>query len=132
MSRTFSKRCVLRGVTGTRSFAASRFPHALHTLGYAALGYTHFADLLRVCKELVVECPCVDGRPSWVGLANVRPPLHSDPDLGTGYSIPQQGRHHFHLGKVADVGRRILRYAFRQRSVTRPSQFGSAVMQSNQ
>ncbi len=100
MSRTFSKRCVLRGVTGTRSFAANRYPHAPHGLGYAGLGYTHFADLLMVCKELVVECPCADGRPSsCVGLANVRPPLHSDPDLGTGHSIPNKAATVFTLEK---------------------------------
>lgn len=59
-------------------------------IGYARLGYEHFAELLTVCRELVRECPCTEGCPSCVGMANVRPPIHSDPDVGSGYSIPDK------------------------------------------
>lgn len=59
-------------------------------LGYARLGFAKFAELLAVCKDLVSECGCAEGCPSCVGLANVRPPLHIDPDLGPGYAIPDK------------------------------------------
>ncbi len=59
-------------------------------LGYAELGYEHFEELLGVCHEIVTDCPCKTGCPSCVGLANVRPPLHADPDLGAGYAIPNK------------------------------------------
>ncbi len=59
-------------------------------LGYARLGYDHFAELLGVCHDLVTDCPCAEGCPSCVGLANLRPPLHADPDLGGGYAIPNK------------------------------------------
>ncbi|NOT02139.1 MAG: DEAD/DEAH box helicase [Phycisphaerales bacterium] len=59
-------------------------------IGYARLGYEHFEELLRACLDLVGSCPCDRGCPSCVGLANVRPPLHSDPDVGPGYAIPNK------------------------------------------
>jgi len=59
-------------------------------IGYARLGYEHFFELLSVCHELVTDCPCAAGCPSCVGLANLRPPLHTDPDIGLGYSIPNK------------------------------------------
>jgi len=59
-------------------------------LGYARLGYDHFGELIAVCKELVCDCPCDDGCPSCVGLANVRPPIHTDSDVGPGYAIPNK------------------------------------------
>ncbi len=59
-------------------------------LGYAKLGYEHLGELLRVCHTLVTECPCEGGCPSCVGLANLRPPIHSDPDVGSAYAIPNK------------------------------------------
>ncbi|MDP6445721.1 MAG: hypothetical protein QF805_18140 [Pirellulaceae bacterium] len=35
-------------------------------------------------------CPCEDGCPSCVGLPNLRPAIHSDPDLSRGYPIPDK------------------------------------------
>ncbi len=59
-------------------------------LGYSEKGFDFFGDLLTFCRELVEECPCDQGCPSCVGLANLRPPLHHDPDLGQGYAIPNK------------------------------------------
>jgi DEAD/DEAH box helicase domain-containing protein len=63
-------------------------------LGYAEKAYRFFGELLGFCLELVTECPCRQGCPSCVGLPNLRPPLHHDPDLAGGYAIPdkQAGR----------------------------------------
>jgi ATP-dependent helicase YprA (DUF1998 family) len=39
---------------------------------------------------MVEECECEDGCPSCVGLPNLRPAIHSDPDLMRGYPIPNK------------------------------------------
>ncbi len=59
-------------------------------LGYCEKGYHHIGSLLALCHELVGECPCDDGCPSCVGLPNLRPAIHSDPDLMRGYPIPDK------------------------------------------
>jgi DEAD/DEAH box helicase domain-containing protein len=68
-------------------FVYDRYPGGL---GYAAKGYEFFGELLGFCQELVEECDCAEGCPSCVGLPNVRPPLHHDPDLSGGYAIPNK------------------------------------------
>ena len=68
-------------------FVYDRYPGGL---GYARKGFEFFDELLKTCRELVDECPCEDGCPSCVGLANLRPPLHQDPDLCGGYAIPNK------------------------------------------
>ena len=59
-------------------------------LGFAQRGYDEIARLLRMSLEMVSECACRDGCPSCVGLSNLRPPLHQDPDLGDGFAIPDK------------------------------------------
>ncbi len=59
-------------------------------LGFARKGYEHFGELLAACRAIVEECPCTTGCPSCVGLPNLRPPQHSDPDLDGGYAIPNK------------------------------------------
>jgi hypothetical protein len=39
---------------------------------------------------MVSECDCEDGCPSCVGLPNLRPAIHSDPDLLRGYPMPNK------------------------------------------
>ena len=39
---------------------------------------------------MVADCDCEDGCPSCVGLPNLRPAIHSDPDLLRGYPIPNK------------------------------------------
>ena len=64
-----------------------RFPGGL---GYSEQGYSRLTDLLELCEELVSNCQCDDGCPSCVGLPNLRPAIHSDPDLTRGYPIPDK------------------------------------------
>jgi DEAD/DEAH box helicase domain-containing protein len=59
-------------------------------LGYCEKGYAQIHDLLTVCHQMVAECGCRDGCPSCVGLPNLRPAIHSDPDLTRGYPIPNK------------------------------------------
>ena len=59
-------------------------------LGFAQTGYDLIAGWLDLCRAIVSECPCADGCPSCVGLANLRPPIHGDPDLGAGYPVPNK------------------------------------------
>ena len=59
-------------------------------LGYSEKGYAHIQTLLTICREMVEECACEDGCPSCVGLPNLRPAIHSDPDLMRGYPIPDK------------------------------------------
>jgi len=59
-------------------------------LGYCELGFRQFTQLLALCHEMVSECPCEEGCPSCVGLPNLRPAQHSDPDLMRGYPIPDK------------------------------------------
>lgn len=69
------------------AFLYDRF---LGGLGFAQKGYELIGDLLAMCRRLVAECECEAGCPSCVGLANLRPPLHQDPDLTHGYAIPSK------------------------------------------
>ena len=59
-------------------------------LGYAEKGFQQIHDLLVICQDLVTECECDDGCPSCIGLPNLRPAIHSDPDLTRGYPIPNK------------------------------------------
>ncbi len=59
-------------------------------LGFARIGYEQIETLLDLCRSIVTECPCGEGCPGCVGLANLRPPLHQDPDLGSGYPVPNK------------------------------------------
>jgi DEAD/DEAH box helicase domain-containing protein len=59
-------------------------------LGYCEKGYTQLETLLAICRELITECPCHEGCPSCVGLPNLRPAIHSDPDLLRGYPMPDK------------------------------------------
>ncbi len=59
-------------------------------LGYCEKGFQYINELLLLCQEMVVACPCEDGCPSCVGLPNLRPAIHSDPDLTRGYPIPDK------------------------------------------
>ena len=59
-------------------------------MGFAQLGYDRFEEWLSLCRQIVSECPCTTGCPSCVGLANLRPPIHGDPDLDSGYPVPSK------------------------------------------
>lgn len=59
-------------------------------LGYCEKAFAQRGRWLGLCRELVAECPCEAGCPSCVGLPNLRPAIHSDPDLSRGYPIPDK------------------------------------------
>jgi DEAD/DEAH box helicase domain-containing protein len=59
-------------------------------LGFAQRGYDLIDEWLDVCGRMVRECPCEGGCPSCVGLPNLRPPIHHDPDLHGGYPVPNK------------------------------------------
>ena len=59
-------------------------------LGYSEQGFHRILELLQLCYQLVSECPCEEGCPSCVGLPNLRPAIHSDPDLFRGYPMPNK------------------------------------------
>ena len=68
-------------------FLYDRYPGGL---GYTEKGYAEMERLLVICREMVDQCGCPDGCPSCVGLPNLRPAIHSDPDLTRGYPIPNK------------------------------------------
>ncbi len=59
-------------------------------VGYARHGYECTDDLLRMAYDLVAGCDCEDGCPGCVGPANLRPPLHHDPDIYKAYDFPDK------------------------------------------
>jgi DEAD/DEAH box helicase domain-containing protein len=83
----------LGGVVDSKNLGRStmilydRYPGGL---GYCEKGYAHLERVLAICQEMVAECPCDDGCPSCVGLPNLRPAIHSDPDLSRGYPMPNK------------------------------------------
>jgi DEAD/DEAH box helicase domain-containing protein len=83
----------ISGVVDSRNLGRStlilydRYPGGL---GYCEKGYQEIDELLGICHEMVATCACEDGCPSCVGLPNLRPAIHSDPDLTRGYPIPDK------------------------------------------
>jgi DEAD/DEAH box helicase domain-containing protein len=83
----------LGGVVDSKNLGRSamilydRYPGGL---GYAEKGFHLIEELLRICYEMVAECDCPEGCPSCVGLPNLRPAIHSDPDLTRGYPMPNK------------------------------------------
>jgi DEAD/DEAH box helicase domain-containing protein len=59
-------------------------------LGYSERGYQHIDRLLGICLEMDRDCPCDEGCPNCVGLPNLRPAIHSDPDLMRGHPLPNK------------------------------------------
>jgi DEAD/DEAH box helicase domain-containing protein len=82
-------------------FVYDRYPGGL---GFALRGYELLQTLLEMCGRIVGECPCQDGCPSCVGLANLRPPIHGDPDLGAaGIAVPNKPATQALLRRIAQV-----------------------------
>jgi DEAD/DEAH box helicase domain-containing protein len=78
-------------------------------LGYCQKGFDRVANLLEICLEMVADCPCEEGCPSCVGLPNLRPAIHSDPDLTRGHPIPNK-----------QATRRLLELLLERERVTTP------------
>lgn len=83
----------LGGVVDSKNLGKStvilydRYPGGL---GYCEKGFERMEDVLAICRQMVAECQCDDGCPSCVGLPNLRPAIHSDPDLSRGYPMPNK------------------------------------------
>jgi DEAD/DEAH box helicase domain-containing protein len=83
----------LGGVVDSKNLGRSamilydRYPGGL---GYCEKGFYRIEQVLRICDEMARECGCEDGCPSCVGLPNLRPAIHSDPDLSRGYPMPNK------------------------------------------
>jgi DEAD/DEAH box helicase domain-containing protein len=83
----------LGGVVDSKNFGRTtmilydRYPGGL---GYCERGFAQMSQVLAICLEMVRDCPCDNGCPSCVGLPNLRPAIHSDPDLTRGYSMPNK------------------------------------------
>ena len=71
----------------TTMIVYDRYPGGL---GYSERGFANMPRLLAICLEMVRDCPCDDGCPSCVGLPNLRPAIHSDPDLTRGHPMPSK------------------------------------------
>jgi DEAD/DEAH box helicase domain-containing protein len=59
-------------------------------LGYCERGFARMQQVLAICLEMVRDCPCEEGCPSCVGMPNLRPAIHSDPDLTRGHPMPNK------------------------------------------
>lgn len=98
----------LGGVVDSKNFGSTtlilydRYPGGL---GYSQRGFLHMRRLLSICLEMVGDCPCEDGCPSCVGLPNLRPAIHSDPDLDRGYPMPSKRATVRLLELLCDVAR---------------------------
>ncbi len=83
----------LSGVVDSKNLGQStmilydRYPGGL---GYSEQGFHRIRSLLELCQQMVSECECEDGCPSCVGLPQLRPAIHSDPDLLRGYPMPNK------------------------------------------
>ena len=83
----------LGGVVDSKNFGRptmivyDRYPGGL---GYSEKGFQYIDQLLAICHEMVAGCPCEEGCPSCVGLPNLRPAIHSDPDLTRGHPMPNK------------------------------------------
>ncbi|HUT57870.1 MAG TPA: Zn-binding domain-containing protein, partial [Phycisphaerae bacterium] len=83
----------ISGIVDSRNLGApaivvyDRYPGGL---GFAQQGYELMDEWLALAREIVRECPCRTGCPSCVGLPNLRPAIHHDPDLSAGYPVPNK------------------------------------------
>ena len=85
--RDLSGICNSSGTGTPTMYVYDRYPGGL---GFSQKGYELVGQWLTMCRKLIAECPCDGGCPSCVGLANLRPPMHQDPDLSGGYAIPDK------------------------------------------
>ncbi len=59
-------------------------------LGFVEKAFKYTEELMQGCLSLIENCPCHEGCPLCVGLPVARQPLHSDPDPGGGYAVPDK------------------------------------------
>ena len=84
-------------------FVYDRYPGGV---GFAQKGYELLDDWLDMGRAIVAECPCKLGCPSCVAPPNLRPPIHSDPDLSGGYNVPNKAATALLLELLAREGAR--------------------------
>ncbi|HOD84279.1 MAG: putative ATP-dependent helicase Lhr [Planctomycetes bacterium ADurb.Bin126] len=59
-------------------------------LGFALQGFELMGQWLEMAQRIVAECLCQTGCPSCVGLPNLRPPIHHDPDVCGSMPVPDK------------------------------------------
>ena len=73
-------------------------------MGFSQRGYELIDQWIAMAALIVADCPCDGGCPSCVGLANLRPPLHQDPDLQGGAPVPNKEATIILLKMIHDLG----------------------------
>jgi DEAD/DEAH box helicase domain-containing protein len=68
-------------------FLYDRYPGGL---GFCEQAFHRMSELLATCLQIASECPCEVGCPSCVGLPILRPAQQQDPDLGSGWPMPDK------------------------------------------
>ena len=86
-SRDLGGVCDSKNLGRSAMIVYDRYPGGL---GYSEKGFHRIGDLLAIAWQMICECGCADGCPSCVGLPNLRPAIHSDPDLTRGYPMPNK------------------------------------------
>jgi DEAD/DEAH box helicase domain-containing protein len=89
-------------------FVYDRYPGGL---GYTEKGYSQIGPLLTIARDMVERCACQDGCPSCVGLPNLRPAIHSDPDLARGFPVPSKEATRLVFDGMANPGGRVYRFS---------------------
>jgi len=59
-------------------------------MGFAERGFQCIGEIIDVAATMLETCTCLEGCPSCVGLPNLRPPIHQDPDIMGGPPIPSK------------------------------------------
>ena len=68
-------------------FLYDRYPGGL---GFSERGFEAVGEMFEVVYGMLTGCECRQGCPSCVGLPNLRPPIHQDPDVAGGWPIPSK------------------------------------------
>ncbi len=72
-----------------------------------------------MCSRIVRECPCRKGCPSCVGLANLRPPIHGDPDVFGSMPVPDKQATKMLLDLLGEAADQAARRAKAEASIAR-------------
>ena len=77
-------------------------------LGFAERGYECIGDIFQMARGMLESCDCAEGCPSCVGLPNLRPAIHQDPDLAGGWPIPNKEAARILLRQIAAGNNKVM------------------------